>query len=267
MANYTKEQMIDAVDSFPDALRHLFFSPDTEEKVQKIGMSAGLLIDQLKTLNSIANDAIIGLLAEKDLEMEIKNSFAFSELRAKEIAKKILTEILKPTNELREKVLAEQKQREEKERLEAIEEENEKRAEAEETEVLLSEYSSEAPSEIHAPEQALLLGKAPDIEPKNLPVKKETESFLPKLIPKIPTTESEPIHPFEEKMKTVFTSTSAETGNIALVPLEKITTIAPILPEQNSGEQAPQAQTNTPRATPVPSTGNLRHDPYREAIE
>ncbi len=248
MSNYTKEQMIKAVDSFPDTLRGMLFSPDTERKVQKIGLEAGLLIGQLRELNGIANFAILGLLVEKDIEAEIKNSFAASDIQAKEIAEKISTEILNPISELKVKALAEQRAEEEKER---IDKDNEARLVAEKKEYneAMAEEVSELSSQQGVPNE--YSSEAP-FAPENLPIEKDVELSFIKLTPKIPATDSEPVHPFEEKMKMAFTATSTELGNIPLPPPEATPTPAP---------------TNSPNTPPAPLTGTLRHDPYREAIE
>ncbi len=290
MNDFTKEQIKWAADLLPYEIHKILSTSDIERKVQKIGVEAGLLIDQMKTLSGIANFAILGLFVGKDIEAEIKNSLEITEPQSKEIAEKVSTEILKPINELKVKVLAEEKLKRDRERLAAMEEENERIEEdnearwageekklaediVKETDELSSpqsessEYSSEALIEIQPPKQAMLLEKAPDIAPENLPIEKVAESFLPYLIPKVTPPDSVPVHPFEEKMKQVFTSTPAEIGNIALAPLEKVSALAQILPEQNLGEQTPPAQTNTPSIPPAPATGNLRHDPYREATE
>ncbi len=131
----------------------------------------------------------------------------------------------------------------------------------------LQSHRSEAPIEIQPPEQEVVLEKAPDIAPENLPTEKDVDSFFLKLILKVATPDTEPLHPFEEKMKMAFTATPTETGNIALAPLEKITTLAQILPDQNLGDQAPPKQTNTPSIPPAPATRSLHHDAYREAVE
>ncbi len=128
---------------------------------------------------------------------------------------------------------------------------------------LPSAYSNKAPIEIQPPEQALLLEKAPDVAPKNFPIEKGPESFLPSLIPKVTPPDSVPVHPFEEKMKMVFTGTAAEIGNIVLAPPEAMPVLAQILPDQSLSEQTPHTQTNTPSIPPA--TESLRHDPYREA--
>lgn len=92
-----------------------------------------------------------------------------------------------------------------------------------------------------------------DIAPDNLPTNEEPESFLPPIPPKNTTrTENEtpnwditPAHPFEEKMKKVFTAGQQSMGELSL---------GPITP------QAPASQNDKPAAP-------LHTDLYREPIE
>ncbi len=279
MSNYTKEQLVNAVDSFPDTLRGMLFSPDIERKVQKVGIETGLLIDQLKILNNITNDAILGLLAGTDIETEIKNSLEITESQSKEIATKISTEIVDPINNLKATTLAEQRAKEENDR---IMKDTEARWEAEEKELAKAiaeeaaelnnpqddpnEYSSETHIEIQSPKQTIMLEKAPDIVYENLPIEKSVEPSFIKLIPKAPehslqTSDyklaPDPLHPFEEKMKTAFINTPVELENIAPVQQEALE------PATNYKTQP----TPSPQIPPTPATGGLRHDPYREVIE
>lgn len=206
--NYTDKQIEQAFDALPEAIQNALFSSDTERSVQKIGLDAGLLIDQLKTLNGATNFVIMGLLSEKDLSTEIKDSFRISDIQAKEIAEKISTNILKPIDELKAKALAEQKAEKEEEVLEKLEEEAEARFGV-------------------APDDMQMEEREPSIP--NMALRTEDR------------TPNEEVHPFEEKMKKVFTGASANIGDLA------IETPAPQIPS------APPAR--------------LNHDPYREAIE
>lgn len=101
-------------------------------------------------------------------------------------------------------------------------------------------------------------GQAPD----NLPTGK-TESFLPNLAPKTVAETEEPTHPFEEKMKRVFTAGQQSMSDLAIEPAHQN------FLEENLGGQAIQ-QTFTPVA-PAPQTPKAppvkQADPYREAIE
>lgn len=83
-----------------------------------------------------------------------------------------------------------------------------------------------------------------DVAPDNLPTG-ETESFLPNLAPKTVAETEEPTHPFEEKMKRVFTAGQQSMGDLTIEP-------------------APQATVaQAPKTPPVSRTA----DPYREPIE
>lgn len=110
--------------------------------------------------------------------------------------------------------------------------------------------------------------KTPDIAPNNLPTVDETEPLFPPIPPKTATPdfnfdqttkstdsetklsneETEPAHPFEEKMKRVFTGGQQSVGEFT------IEAAAP----QVSATETPQS----PKAPPI-----YHADPYREAIE
>lgn len=104
-------------------------------------------------------------------------------------------------------------------------------------------------------EQTMMPERAPDLTPLNLPMVEENP-FLPKLIPKVTEPNSGPVNPFEEKMKSVFTSSPTETP--ALVP-------PPFL--EMSPETAVPPQIIPPSPPQAPSSTNARHDPYREPLE
>lgn len=88
--------------------------------------------------------------------------------------------------------------------------------------------------------------RRPDVAPKNLPTEEGTESFLPPIPLKFGAEGvSAPVHPFEEKMKKVFTAGQQSLGDLAIEP-----------PSQ------------TPSLTQAPKAPPIYHaDPYREAIE
>lgn len=91
--------------------------------------------------------------------------------------------------------------------------------------------------------------KEPDIVPDNLPTDEEPESFLPPIPPKAPKAEADipswditPAHPFEEKMKKVFTAGQQSMGDLTIEPA-------------------------TPQVAPPDTTRTYHADPYREPIE
>ena len=91
--------------------------------------------------------------------------------------------------------------------------------------------------------------KTPDIAPDNLPTEETTESFLPNLTPKtVSQTPSDGVHPFEQKMKQVFTGSIPANGDLVLETPSPSPTQT--LPEQKLVAQAPRPA-----------------DPYREPIE
>ncbi len=122
------------------------------------------------------------------------------------------------------------------------------------------------------------------VAPENLPIAPEVEPLIPPIEEKVgnrvytPEPQQPKIepHPFEEKMKQVFTSGQADPDSLVLEPVASSTAVAPetsfvpptINPVQPSTPQAP--------ATPSPATSTAqevaipvvpRKDPYREPIE
>jgi len=97
------------------------------------------------------------------------------------------------------------------------------------------------------------VSRMPDIAPDNLPTNEEPESFLPPLLPKPPNLETRrpseevalPAHPFEEKMKKVFTAGQQSLGDLAIEPSTQ-----------------PLSATQAPKSPPI-----YHADPYREPIE
>jgi hypothetical protein len=285
--NFTDEQIEQAFDSLPETTQDMLFTPEIEGKIQKIGIEVGLLSAQLKTLSSGTNFAIMGLLSEQEFEAEIKKSFSFSDTQTKDLVQKISTEILAPRNELRLKALAEQKDGEEKEKWEALEDEAAKQSipeteqEVRETpaertgEGAPSEYSSEAPvvvpatvvsteasakilSQQNLSGQAHVWKKAPDVVPHNLPTEEATASFLfnlpPKTVSPLPDMPDNGVHPFEQKMKQVFTASVAENEKAVLeMPSHSL---PETLPEQKPDVETPPPPVSDPRSA----------DPYREPI-
>ncbi len=98
--------------------------------------------------------------------------------------------------------------------------------------------------------------KEPDVVPDNLPVADEVEPLIPPIPEKISvgaslsaqTGEETPAHPFEEKMKQVFTAGQQSMGDLSIEPATSSSAV--------------------PSVPNVPPTPPIYHvDPYREAIE
>ncbi len=289
MTNYTNEQLISEIDLFPGSIRHMLFSADTERKVQKIGVDSGLLIDQLKIVNIITNDAILGLLIGRNIEAEIKNSLELTEAQSKEIAEKISAEIVDPINDLKVKLLVEQREKAERDR---IDKETEERWDAEEAEELaeaeramaedgmsnieVEEESTEtlnpSPSRLQPtnddlhpnpydlqPSPARIWKKAPDVAPDNLPTGEQGESESRKS--KVESGEkagedTKPLNAFEAKMKKVFTGSIPANDELVL----ETPTPAKIL----TGQTVPFDPLNTPSLPPsvvVNTPGQLSNVP------
>lgn len=110
-------------------------------------------------------------------------------------------------------------------------------------------------------------GRMPDVAPDNLPTGEEAEPLIPPIPQKVSLSETPPnwditpTHPFEEKMKKVFTAGQQSVGDFTLEPARQN------FPQENlGGPVAPQALTPTP-VTPEPAASNISHDPYREPVE
>ncbi|HBB44110.1 MAG: hypothetical protein UW27_C0007G0021 [Parcubacteria group bacterium GW2011_GWA1_44_13] len=88
--------------------------------------------------------------------------------------------------------------------------------------------------------------RIPDVAPENLPTE-EGESLLTSFTPEFEEAEAKetPTHPFEEKMKKVFTAGQQSLGELAIEP-----------------SAPPLSATQAPKAPPI-----YQADPYREPIE
>ena len=253
MINYSSEKIEEAIDALPLEAQQMLFHPNTEYEVRRIGAEAGFVDDQIKTLNVFANFIIMGLLNAKDFSNEVKINLNTPETQAVEVAEKILKEVISPILEFKEKIILKQKAEEEAKILDEVayseflkEQEIEKLL-GQKEEVGVDETNEEKITPTKTWE------KMPDVAPDNLPVggeKVESEKlkvesweqggdggneklktknekiideveipFIPNLIaktrPEGSGEEDEP-HPFEEKMKKVFTGTSTTIGDLAI---------------------------------------------------
>lgn len=226
MPTYTKDQLIEAVDTLPENLRGVLFSSNIEQKVQKIGMVEGLLIDQISTLNNLVNFAILNLIPRDSFSSIIEQEILVNTEVAKKLADDISREIFASV----EAMEAQEKKEEKIYEINSISEPDE------------ANISEEPVSEI----PVIKTIKVPDIAPENLPIAETVEPFLPPIPLKNPAKEKEVfVHPFEEKMKNVFTTI-------------KQPSVDPIV-EQSSQTPSPK---ETPKAPPI-----YHADPYREPIE
>ncbi len=276
--NYTQKQIETQFDLLPEVVQDKLFARELERTVQKIGMEAGLLIDQLKKLNALVNYTILGLLSEKEFEVECKQVFSLDENTSKKLSESISREIIIPTEDLRTSAILEQRRKEEEDR-ELFEEEKQPESLEPVSEGLPVQNIETGNEAIETEESPVTIPSTParvwekeaDVAPDNLPIAEDEsvdsrlghpESFLPPISSKTPTLDSETknwqeawtpreeklaaAHPFEEKMKKVFT---AGQQSIDSLTLETPT---------------PQSPT-TPRAPEPPRTPST--DPYREPIE
>lgn len=106
------------------------------------------------------------------------------------------------------------------------------------------ENAEEAPVEATTAEKPRM--QMPDVAPDNLPTAEGDESLLPPIPLKFGSeVAGSPAHPFEEKMKKVFTAGQQSLGDLAIEP-----------PSQAS------SPTQASKAPPI-----FHADPYREPIE
>lgn len=248
---YTQEQIEKSFDLLPEEVQDKLFTPEVERKVQKIGFESGLLINQIKKLNSLVNFVILGLMDEISLTAECKTAFSLTDDDSKKIVGVIFKEIIAPI-EATKAIAIKQKQlyKEVDENSDEIDKNSEHKTPSE-----LKDTTTSIPPRAWE--------KEPDIAPDNLPTADESadestdfvslgtrlgreqgESFLPNLTPKTPAIGDVPAHPFEEKMKRVFA-----TGGQSMHDLE----LEPIPPPASSFTTTSQPQ--APRV-----------DPYRESI-
>ncbi|MBI3634315.1 MAG: hypothetical protein HY228_01710, partial [Candidatus Yonathbacteria bacterium] len=151
---------------------------DLEDFNEGADAEIGLTDDQIKTLNVFANFIIMGLLNEKDFEFEIKNNFNISEMQAKEVAKKILKEVINPIIEFKEKVVLKQKAEEETKKLD--EAEYAEFLKEQEIERVLGQKEEVEEDETNEEKKvpAKTWEKMPDVAPDNLPVGEEKNEKL-----------------------------------------------------------------------------------------
>lgn len=108
--------------------------------------------------------------------------------------------------------------------------------------ITLEEEKTQTPAQI-LPEPAKVWEKTPDVAPDNLPTAEGDESLLPPIPLKFGSQEEVPAHPFEEKMKKVFTAGQQSMGELTIEP-------------------------PSPQPTTAPNAPRIYHaDPYREVIE
>lgn len=247
--DYTEEQMSLAFDGIPRSTQDVLFTPEIEKQVQAIGAPLSVLTGGMEELNALVNMAILKLADEKEFVEKLVAQLKINNDVAQKIASDVFLQIINP---IRSKEKEEEKaQAEALEKAKAEEEIDELVEEAVEVENAEKETTHEEVSPVplapNVPRAPQLSGIAPD----NLPVAEPPEYLIPPLSPKPAHLEAWPpsdgeesaetAHPFEEKMKRVFTAGQQSMGELTLEP------VAPPIP--------------------VPNTARLSHDPYREAIE
>lgn len=224
MENFSKDQINQAMDAIPYEVQKLLFSTTLEQKIQKIGTSAGLLIEQLKVLINLTNFAIMKLIPRKEFSFVVEKELSIPEGEARELSNNISLEIFAPVEAMESQA--------KKEELLYENDKNSEKENIEKSSIVTSSQSN--------------VSRMPDVAPENLPTDEEGESLLPPIPLKFGAEGvSAPAHPFEEKMKKVFTAGQQSLGDLAIEP-----------PSQTS------SPTQVPKAPPI-----FHADPYREPIE
>lgn len=250
--NYTEEQFSVAFDKLPRTTQDVLFSAQIERMVKSMGSSLEILSGGLDTLILLANMAILKLADEKEFTEKLVAQLKINTDIAQKITSEVFSQIINPIRQKEEE--EEKAQAEALEKAKVEEETAELEEEAAEVESVdngtVQEEVPPVPLVPNVPRAPQLSGAAPD----NLPVAEPPEYLTPPLAPKSANLEAWPPseHPFEEKMKRVFTAGQQSMGELTLEPAHQN------FSEKNlSGQAAPQ----------TPDTARLSHDPYREAIE
>lgn len=224
--DYTEEQISLAFDNIPRSTQDVLFTSEIEEMAQSIGAPLLMTAERAENFNALVNMTILKLADEKEFAEKLVAQLKTDSTVAQKITSEVFSQIINP---IRIKEEAE-KQNEVLE--EGREEEEDKKEEAMEDAIFSPTETPEVKKERTT---AWKSGAAPD----NLPIA-ETPEYLVPPIPSKATEESvDSAHPFEEKMKRVFTAGQQSMGDLTLAPI------------------APQ----------TPNTAHAPYDPYRETIE
>lgn len=231
----------------PDEVREFIARADWDRAVGAVSERFQLSPENASTLQTETILVLAGLVHPNEFKEALKGELVeVDPVVIDTIAAEIGVAVFAPVRAALEEFFAMQ---EEAEETAESQKSNVESGGEEENIVERGEVSSYAPSRS--------LEKMPDIAPDNLPTGEEVESgkskvengedapLMPKLTPKmrpsddVEAVESGETHPFEEKMKKVFTSGGADIRNLELPPIGSV----PV--------------------TPRPSVS----DPYREPVE
>jgi hypothetical protein len=244
MKIHTKEQMEGAYDALTPAMQELIFSESIEAKVKEVGAVVAILTNGISTLNNLTNFAILKLIDKQEFTDELSAQLKIASDIAQKITTDIYTHIVEP---LQPAAISDKKK-------EVVGE--------------IAKIESEKKTI-----EAAVVSKT-NVTPPNLPTAPEPEHLIPPIAPKVfePVVVPEQVapHPFEEKMKQVFTPSA---------PIKEALVLEPTVPK----EVAPSmyvADTLVPKTPPVapvpasvavpqvaPASSTRRVDPYREPIE
>ncbi|MFZ2832099.1 MAG: hypothetical protein WAZ40_03010 [Minisyncoccia bacterium] len=242
--NYTDEQIEEKFDLLVDAVQDKLFIPEIESISQKIGELNSFTSDQVKKLNRLVNFSIMNLVPRKDFSSVVEKELAVTKVVAMQIESAVSREVFAP--------------------IEAMEAQAKKEMALYQTSdaEIIPQPNPIMPGIISPNKMTAKTTAAPE----NIPTPDTAESFLPKLIPKVPvvpTPTTATIHPFEDKLKQSFTTGEAPAR---IVSVETPALIVPAPPKVFT-PVAPAVPTPQTYVTPKPEApGVYKVDPYREAI-
>lgn len=216
MSNETDKIFEEQLEKLPTEVVNFITSTDWDTDVDEIGSLYSLSEEKLEAFNQEVTLVLAGLVHPDEfkdsLEQEVGIEGTVLEAIVANVEKKIFAPIRPALIEFFEKEA--------------------------------KENTEEVPVEATTAEKPRM--QMPDVAPDNLPTDEGDEPLLPPIPSKFGKEAEEiPAHPFEEKMKKVFTAGQQSLGDLAIEP-----------PSQ------------TPSPTQAPKAPPISHaDPYREAIE
>lgn len=250
MDNETEKIIEEQIEKLPKEVVTFISSENWEASADEIGSLYNLSREELAAFKNELTLVLVGLTHPDEfsevIEREVGIKGAVLEALVANVENKIFTQIRPALIEFfeREEATEAESQRLASEQVGA--------SDTTEDEEEMIETST-APIPVLVPSRAW--EKTPDVAPDNLPTNKEVEPLMPPIPPKAPnlaipsTAEGEVLaHPFEEKMKKVFTTGQQSTSDLTI--------------------EAATPQVSTPETQQVPKAPPIYHaDLYRETIE
>lgn len=221
--------------NLPEKIQGVVLSQETSDVLNDIAKQQNLSAKQAQKLNTEVFLLLLCLTSPKDFAQILKDRLTLNEVTLSTLLKSLEEKVLEPIYpDLLRFYDGQQTE------LVRIEQNPENPTQAPEVLQAQREEQVSIPAEITPEPRAWQ--KVAEVVPENLPTGDDVpESFLPNLTPK-ESSPSEENHPFEEKMKKVFTAGSVSMTDLSLEP-------------------------NIPKKPEVAIARPATHDPYREPIE